>query len=235
MAEFGLAPGPAQDPVGGFLQGAERGISLIDVLRKRHRDIQLENQKDTLEVAKLIQELGVDRARAVAQQAGLEVDESIFTGGPTEGAEARKTALGTVSPEEFAGVNRGELPGPMGQEKSETIKNLITALAAKSSARSRFGALSEATLRAAKNDTEQALTATMKEIGSYSTRAAARPDLAARVTLLQEQLAGINESLGATLGVPALGRPKPGGSPSAPAPTKTREQRLAELKAKSAF
>ena len=39
MAEFGLAPGPMQDPVGGFLQGAERGISLINVLRKRHRDI----------------------------------------------------------------------------------------------------------------------------------------------------------------------------------------------------
>ncbi len=137
MAEFGLSPAPTQDPVGGFIQGATQGIGLVDVLRKRHRDIQLENQQDTLAIVKLIQELGVDRARAVAQKAGLEGDPSLFAGGPARGAEERglltaAQARAAGQEEGLAGTTSANLLG---------LGSILRGVAAKSSAKSAWEAL----------------------------------------------------------------------------------------------
>ncbi len=126
MAEFGLAPAPSQDPVGGFMQGATQGIGLVDVLRKRHRDIQLENQQDTLAIVKLIQELGVARARAVAQQAGLQGDPSLFAGGPAQGAEERKK----VTPSQLSAFGLAAGGGPISAEDLTGIGNVLRGQAA---------------------------------------------------------------------------------------------------------
>lgn len=227
----GLEP-DSQSPFGGFLQGATQGVSLALAIQNQKRAIEEERRKHLMEIATLRNTMG-SAADRIIQEMAPDLAPDLLAALPTQSTEERKTAMGTVTPEELSLAQRGRIPGPLGQEKSETLKNIMTGLAAQQGARSRFGALSEATLRAAKNDTETAITNTMKELGSYGTRAAARPDLQTRLTQLQEQLEGINAALGATLGVPAL-KPKPASAGmGAPQPTKTRAQRLAELKAKA--